>query len=68
MKFMQIILLKEIFRSIFEKAPKTKDGSKEISSMHAFFIGTATRIGTGNMAGVECWEFDKQSSKITKQN
>ncbi|XNN71475.1 alanine/glycine:cation symporter family protein [Bacillus pumilus] len=52
MKFMQIVLLKEIFRSIFEKAPKTKKGSHEISSMQAFFIGAATRIGTGNMAGV----------------
>lgn len=52
MKFMQILYLKEIVRSIFEKAPKAKDGSKEISSMQAFFIGAATRIGTGNMAGV----------------
>lgn len=51
MKFMQIVLLKEIFRSIFEKAPKIK-GSQDISSMQAFFIGAATRIGTGNMAGV----------------
>ncbi|QGG52141.1 alanine/glycine:cation symporter family protein [Lysinibacillus pakistanensis] len=52
MKFMQIFLLKEIFRSVFEKAPKTKSSSNEISSMQAFFIGAATRIGTGNMAGV----------------
>lgn len=48
---MQIVLLKEVFRSIFEKAPKIK-GSQDISSMQAFFIGAATRIGTGNMAGV----------------
>lgn len=52
MKFMQILYLKEIVRSIFEKTPKAKDGSNEISSMQAFFIGAATRIGTGNMAGV----------------
>ncbi|WP_282068700.1 alanine:cation symporter family protein [Bacillus pumilus] len=52
MKFMQIVLLKEVFRSIFEKSPKSKRGSHEISSMQAFFIGAATRVGTGNMAGV----------------
>lgn len=52
MKFMQIVLLKEVFRSIFEKASKTKENRNEISSMQAFFIGAATRIGTGNMAGV----------------
>lgn len=49
---MQITLLKEILRTVFEKSPKPKDGRKEISSMQAFFIGAATRIGTGNMAGV----------------
>lgn len=38
MKFMQIVLLKEIFRSIFEKEPKTKKGSHEISSMQAFLL------------------------------
>lgn len=49
---MQITLLKEIFRTVFERTPKSKDGRSEISSMQAFFIGAATRIGTGNMAGV----------------
>lgn len=52
MRFMQITLLKEIFRTVFEKTPKSKNERKEISSIQAFCIGAATRIGTGNMAGV----------------
>ncbi len=35
---MQIVLLKEVFRSIFEKSPKSKRGSHEISSMQAFLL------------------------------
>ncbi len=49
-RFMQFRYLKEMFRVVAEK-PETTD-SKSISSMKSFFIGAATRIGTGNLAGV----------------
>jgi alanine or glycine:cation symporter, AGCS family len=48
--FVQIRHLVEMFRVISEKkSPREKGG---ISSLQAFFIGAATRIGTGNLAGV----------------
>ena len=47
-KFIQIRLLGESFRVVSEK-PKTK-GS--ISSFGALMISTASRVGTGNIAGV----------------
>ncbi|WP_214785505.1 alanine/glycine:cation symporter family protein [Exiguobacterium sp. s183] len=52
-RFMQFRYLKEMFRTITDKSDVTlsKDG-KSISSMKSFFIGAATRIGTGNLAGV----------------
>jgi len=48
-KFVQFRYLGEMFRVIAEKK---KGDDKEISSLQAFFIGAATRIGTGNVAGV----------------
>jgi alanine or glycine:cation symporter, AGCS family len=50
-KFVQIRYLGEMFRVLKEKSPESS-GKKEISSLQAFFIGAATRIGTGNVAGV----------------
>ena len=51
-KFVQFRLLPEMFRVIVEKAPVGKDGKKGISSFQAFTISAASRIGTGNVAGV----------------
>lgn len=51
-KFVQIIHIKEMFNVLKDKAPVSEDGKKHISSLQAFFIGAATRIGTGNVAGV----------------
>lgn len=51
-KFVQFRLLPEMFRVIIEKAPIRKDGKKGISSFQAFTISAASRIGTGNVAGV----------------
>ena len=51
-KFVQFRLLGEMFRVITEKAPVGKDGKKGISSFQAFTISAASRIGTGNVAGV----------------
>ena len=50
--FVQFRLIPEMFRVITEKAPVGKDGKKGISSFQAFTISAASRIGTGNVAGV----------------
>ncbi|VEH40372.1 Na+/alanine symporter [Fusobacterium varium] len=55
--FVQFKLLGEMFRLLGEGAMKNessneKHGSSGISSFQAFCISTASRVGTGNMAGV----------------
>lgn len=55
--FVQFRLLGEMFRLLGEGAMKNessneKHGSSGISSFQAFCISTASRVGTGNMAGV----------------
>lgn len=47
-KFMQFRLFGDIVR-ILGKSDKNKDG---ISSLEAFFLGTACRVGAGNITGV----------------
>ena len=47
-RFVQIRLLGDCFRCMFEK----KTSGKGISSFQALMIATASRVGTGNMAGV----------------
>ncbi|MGM7681899.1 alanine/glycine:cation symporter family protein [Cytobacillus sp. Hm23] len=51
-KFVQFRLLGEMFRLLTDKATVSADGKKGISSFQSFCIGAATRIGTGNLAGV----------------
>ena len=51
-KFMQFRLIPEMFKLITEAAPTDKSGKKGISSFQAFTISAASRIGTGNIAGV----------------
>jgi AGCS family alanine or glycine:cation symporter len=51
MKFVQILRIGEMFRVLKDKN-KTIPGEESITSLQAFFIGAATRIGTGNVAGV----------------
>ncbi len=51
-KFIQFRLIKEMFKLITEAAPTDKSGEKGISSFQAFTISAASRIGTGNIAGV----------------
>lgn len=48
-KFVQFRYLKEMFRLLKPNADKPQDG---ISSFQAFCISTASRVGTGNIAGV----------------
>ncbi|MER2126230.1 alanine/glycine:cation symporter family protein [Solibacillus sp. FSL H8-0523] len=51
-KFVQFRMIPEMFRVIVEKAPVNEKGEKGISSFQAFTISAASRIGTGNVAGV----------------
>lgn len=51
-KFIQFRLIGEMFKLITETAPTDKSGKKGISSFQAFTISAASRIGTGNIAGV----------------
>jgi AGCS family alanine or glycine:cation symporter len=49
--FVQFRYLKEMIRVLFDP-PKDGQKGKSISSFKSFCIGAATRIGTGNLAGV----------------
>ncbi|EPY2271759.1 alanine/glycine:cation symporter family protein [Clostridium sporogenes] len=55
-KFVQIRYFKEMFRLLGEGASKSgrekHKGKKGVSSFQAFCISTASRVGTGNLAGV----------------
>nr|WP_106781306.1 alanine/glycine:cation symporter family protein [Lysinibacillus timonensis] len=51
-KFIQFRLIRDMFKLLTEKAPENKSGIKGISSFQAFTISAASRIGTGNIAGV----------------
>ena len=46
----QIRFIKDMFTSLTEK--KHNDGEKSISSFQAMMVSTASRVGTGNIAGV----------------
>ncbi|QHE52420.1 sodium:alanine symporter family protein [Pontibacillus sp. HMF3514] len=50
-RFVQFRFLGEMVRVLAEK-PAFKDGKKNISPFKSFCVGAATRIGTGNLAGV----------------
>lgn len=50
-RFAQVRLLKEGFRILTEKA-EVKDGKRQVSSFQALMISTASRVGTGNIAGI----------------
>ena len=51
-KFIQFQLIPDMFKLLTEKAPKDKSGKRGISSFQAFTVSAASRIGTGNIAGV----------------
>ena len=48
-KFVQVKMIPDAFRTILEKKDKNKEG---VSSFQALMISTASRVGTGNIAGV----------------
>ena len=50
--FVQFRYIGEMFRLLTDKATVSTTGAKTISSFQAFCISTASRVGTGNLAGV----------------
>ena len=50
-RFVQVRLLKDGIKSMLEKA-ESKEGEKKVSSFQALMISTASRVGTGNIAGI----------------
>ncbi|HWJ80162.1 MAG TPA: alanine/glycine:cation symporter family protein, partial [Niallia sp.] len=51
-KFIQFRLIPDMFKLLTEKSPNGQSGKKGVSSFQAFTISAASRIGTGNIAGV----------------
>lgn len=51
-KGVQFRLLKDGIKSMLEKGNKNKDEDKKVSSFQALMISTASRVGTGNIAGI----------------
>lgn len=51
-RFVQFRMAKEMIRLLGESATKSKHAEKHISSFQAFAISIASRVGTGNLAGV----------------
>ncbi len=49
-RFVQLRCLKDMFTQLTEK--KHVDGDKSISSFQAMMVSTASRVGTGNIAGI----------------
>ena len=49
-RFVQIRYLRDMFTQLTEK--KHVDGDKSISSFQAMMVSTASRVGTGNIAGI----------------
>lgn len=51
-RFVQFRMLREMLRLLSESAGKEKGEEKHISSFQAFAVSLASRVGTGNLAGV----------------
>lgn len=51
-RFIQIRLIPDMLRSVVEKPETFDDGEPGISAFRAFSISAASRVGTGNIAGV----------------
>ena len=51
-KLVQLRLLPEMFKAITEKPSDLVEGREGISAFRAFTISAASRVGTGNVAGV----------------
>ena len=51
-RFVQFRNLREMLRLLTEGAPESADGKRQVSSFQAFAVSIASRVGTGNLAGV----------------
>ena len=51
-KGVQFRLLKDGIKSMMERTEKDENGEKKVSSFQALMISTASRVGTGNIAGI----------------
>ena len=51
-RFVQFRMVKEMVRLLGDSKPESKNGEKHISSFQAFAVSIASRVGTGNLAGV----------------
>ena len=51
-RFVQITMLKEMFRAVKRSGTTIGDRKRNISSFEAFMISLASRVGVGNLAGV----------------
>ena len=51
-RFVQFRMVGEMLRLLTESAVDSAKGTKHISSFQAFAVSVATRVGTGNLAGV----------------
>lgn len=50
--FVQFRMFREMIRVLGDSANKAHEGEKHISSFQAFAVSLASRVGTGNLAGV----------------
>ena len=51
-RFVQFRMLKDMIRLLGESTSQTKGNAHQVSSFQAFAISLASRVGTGNLAGV----------------
>ena len=51
-RFVQFRMIGEMIRLLGDSAVPSEKGKRHISSFEAFAVSVATRVGTGNMAGV----------------
>lgn len=51
-KFVQITMLREMFRTVKRAGTTVGDRKRNISSLEAFMVSLASRVGVGNLAGV----------------
>ena len=51
-RFVQFHMLKEMIRLLGDSTSNTQGNSRHVSSFQAFAISLASRVGTGNLAGV----------------
>lgn len=51
-RFIQFRSIGEMFRLLVDSKPASRPGTRSISSFQAFAVSIASRVGTGNLAGV----------------